>query len=182
MNILNVLDEQGTVIGQATREEIHLKGLLHAEVHVWFYTPNKEIIFQHRSKEVETYPDLLDATAGGHVEMGQTYLEAALMEMHEEVGVDVAPGQLRFIATTIDSSFDPVTQRRNHPRREVYALEFKGDLKDLKIEEGKSLGFEAWPLEKLLDLNEEEKKRFIPSSIDQKRLNIFKDIIYGAAA
>lgn len=178
MSILNVLDEQGNIVGQASREEIHQKGLLHAEVHVWFYTSAEEIIFQHRSKEVETYPDLLDATVGGHVEMGQTYLEAALMEIREEVGLEVTPEELKLIAVTLDDSFDPITQRKNHPRREVYAYQFKGDLSELKIEEGKSVGFEAWPIGKLLNLTEEEKERFIPSSVDEKRLNIFKKILY----
>lgn len=177
MSILNVLDEQGNIVGQASREEIHQKGLLHAEVHVWFYTPKKEIIFQHRSKEVETYPDLLDATVGGHVEVGQTYLDAALMEMREEVGIEAEPKQLTLMAITIDDSFDPATERRNHPRREVYAYKFLGSIADLKIEEGKSLGFETWPIEKLFNLTNEEKEGFIPSSIDEKRLKIFRDIV-----
>lgn len=179
MSILNLLDEQGNIVGQASREDIHQQGLLHGEVHVWFYTPKKEIIFQHRAEGVETYPGLLDATVGGHVEIGQTYLEAALMEMREEAGIEVVPQELKLIATTIDDSFDPVTNRRNHPRREVYAFEFNGNISALKIEEGKSVGFEVWPLEKLLSLTEDEKKRFIPSSIDEKRLAIFKKVIYG---
>ena len=59
---------------------MHKKGLLHPEIHVWFYTPDKEIIFQHRAKNKDTYPDLLDATVGGHVDIGEYVDKAALRE------------------------------------------------------------------------------------------------------
>ena len=65
---LNIVDENDQIIGEDTRENIHRKGLLHREIHVWFYTPKSEIVFQHRAKNKDTFPDLLDATVGGHVE------------------------------------------------------------------------------------------------------------------
>lgn len=43
-----------------------------------------------------------------------------------------------------------------------YAYIYKGDAKDLRIEPGKALGFEVWTLDKLLNLTDEEKTRFIP--------------------
>jgi len=62
---LNIVDEEGNIVGEETRENIHKNGLLHREIHVWLYTPNREIIFQHRAKDKDTYPDLLDASVGG---------------------------------------------------------------------------------------------------------------------
>ena len=70
---LNIVDDNDNIIGQKTREEIHQQGLLHQEIHVYFITPNKEIIFQHRAEDKDTYPDLLSATVGGHVDIGDTY-------------------------------------------------------------------------------------------------------------
>ena len=67
---LNIVGEQGKIISEETSESIHNKGLLHREIHIWFYAPESEIIFQHREKDKDTYPDLLDATVGGHVEIG----------------------------------------------------------------------------------------------------------------
>lgn len=43
--MLNIIDENGKIIGKDTRENIHQKGLLHREINVYFYTPNGEIIF-----------------------------------------------------------------------------------------------------------------------------------------
>lgn len=39
---LNIVDEAGEIIGFDTRENIHNQGLLHREIHVWFYTPKSD--------------------------------------------------------------------------------------------------------------------------------------------
>lgn len=174
--ILNVIDQEGNILREATRQEIHEKGLLHAEVHVWFYTPDGQMIFQHRAKDKDTWPDLLDATVGGHVEVGDTYEQTALKECEEETGTVIKPQDLIFLRTTVTSSLDEVTGMTNHPRRNVYAYCYKGDPMHLKIEEGKALGFETWPIDKLLNLSDEEANRFIPSILDETGIEIIKQI------
>src|SRR3989338_8272977 len=94
---LNTVDENGNIIGEETRENIHNQGLLHREIHVWFYTPKDAIIFQHREKDKDTYPDLLDATVGGHVEIDSNYENTALQEVAEETGIKAEKNNLAFI-------------------------------------------------------------------------------------
>ena len=60
--MLEVINENDNVVGFETRAKIHQDGLLHREIYIWFFTPNGEIIFQHRAKDKDTYPDKLDAT------------------------------------------------------------------------------------------------------------------------
>ena len=43
---LDIIDEQENIIDQISRDEVHTKGLLHREVHVWLYTLDNKIIFQ----------------------------------------------------------------------------------------------------------------------------------------
>jgi len=174
--ILNVIDEQGNILRQATRQEIHEQGLLHEEVHVWFYTSKGEIIFQHRAKDKDTYPDLLDATVGGHVEVGDSYEQTAVKEASEETGISIKPENLTFLQTTITKSYDQATGMTNHPHRSVYAYRYDGRVEDLKVEEGKALGFEAWPIEKLLNLSEQDAVRFIPSIFEEPGIEIIKQI------
>ena len=176
MRILNIINEKGDILGEATRQEIHEKGLLHAEVHVWFYTPGGQLIFQHRAKDKDTWPDLLDATVGGHVEVGDTYEQTALKEAEEETGAHIKPEDLIFLRTTITNSHDDVTGMTNHSRRTVYAYCYKGKIEDLKIEEGKALGFEEWPIDKLMNLSGEEAAKFIPSILDGTGIEIIKQI------
>ena len=82
--MLEVIDENDNTVGLETRAKIHQDGLLHREIHVWFVTPQGEIIFQHRAKDKDTYPDKLDATVGGHVEPKMSYEETAIKECKEE--------------------------------------------------------------------------------------------------
>ena len=173
---LNTVDESGKIIGEETREDIHNQGLLHQEIHVWFYTPKGEIIFQHREKDKDTYPDLLDATVGGHVEIGSDYENTALQELVEETGIKIEKKNLAFIQMVRSKTFDTATDKTNNVIRAIYAYRYEGKVEDLKVEKGKAIGFESWPLEKIFNISDEDKKHFIPSIFDEDNLNIFKKI------
>ncbi len=56
MGMLDIVDERGKVTGQDTRGNIHAKGLLHREIRVWFYTPNRKIIFSIAQKIKTPFP------------------------------------------------------------------------------------------------------------------------------
>jgi isopentenyldiphosphate isomerase len=159
---LSVINENDEIIGEESRKKIHQDGLLHREIHVYFITPNKELIFQHRAKDKDTYPDLLDATVGGHVEIGDSYDKTAIKEMEEETGIKVEVSDLMFMSKTRGHSEDKVTGTINNVIRQNYIYIFRGGINELKIEEGKSIGFESWPLEKVLNTNGDDSKRFIP--------------------
>jgi len=173
---LNIIDEASKVISEKTREEIHKKGLLHKEIHVWFYTPKGEIIFQHREKNKDTNPDLLDATVGGHVEIGEDYENATLKEIQEETGIQVTVDNLTLIQIVRNKAYDKITNKTNNVKRAVYAYRFDRKIESLKVEKGKAIGFEAWPLEKIFNITKQDKVRFIPSIFDEETLKIFKKI------
>lgn len=173
---LEVVDETGQPVRVADRSEIHRGGLLHREVHVWLYTPKSEIIFQHRAKDKDTYPDLLDATVGGHVEIGMGWEDSAVKELEEETGLNVSEDQLTFITEIRSKAHDPVTDMTNNALRRVYAHPYDGSITELKIEAGKSLGFEAWLIKDLFNMSKQDAKRFIPSMLAPGTLEIFRKI------
>lgn len=174
---LDVINDRDEVIGKETRSKIHREGLLHREIHVWFVTPQKEIIFQHRSPTKDTYPDLLDATVGGHVDLGMNYEDTAIKEIEEETGLRVSPHDLVLVRTRKDDTQDVLTNTTNRALQNVYAHIFKGKITDLAIEEGECQGFEAWSIEKLLNLNENDKKRFIPKRITSEFIDFYKELV-----
>jgi isopentenyldiphosphate isomerase len=173
---LNIVNDNDEIIGVEDRRKIHQEGLLHREINVWFYTPQKELIFQHRAKDKDTYPDLLDATVGGHVEIGDDYITTAVKEVEEETGLKINPEELIFLKKLKFKTFDAVTGRTNYAFNVRYAYLFKGDSQDLKIEEGKAVGFEVWPIDHILNATETEKKKFLPSVFAPEILEIFKDV------
>src|SRR3989344_1392046 len=166
---LELVDENDQVIGLESRKVVHQQGLLHRETHVWFMTPNREIIFQHRAKDKDTYPDKLDATVGGHVEPGMSYDETAIKESLEETGITLDPQKLKLIKKIHRKSFDEVTGLTNNAIRSQYAYLFYGKIDDLKAEVGKIIGFEAWKIDDLPNLSESDKARFISFYISKPR-------------
>lgn len=159
---LNIVDENDNIIGIEDRGAIHEKGLLHREVHVHFVTSNKEIIFQHRAKDKDTFPDLLDATVGGHVEISDNYEEAAIKETFEETGIKIDKSDLIAMDKIHTTSKDDLTGKINHAFQQEFIYYYRGKVGELKVEDGKGLGFEAWTIENLLNLTEVEKSKFIP--------------------
>jgi len=173
---LQVVNEQGAPIRVSTRDEIHEKGLLHREVHVWLYTPRGELIFQHRGPNKDTFPDLLDATAGGHVEMGMEWENSAIKKLRAETGVKATKKQLRFIDEIRSKTYDEDTKKTNNVLRRVYALIYNDEVASLSIGTGKALGFEAWPMAQLLEISKADAKKFIASIFDDWHLEIISKI------
>lgn len=172
--MLDIVNEQDEVIGQALRSEIHETGLLHREIHVWFVTPDKNVIFQKRDANKDTYPNLLDATAGGHVELGASYEETALAEVLEETGLEITASELHYIDKVKSKGFDDITGKTNHAYRQVYGYVFKGNANDLVIEGDAGAGFKAVSLKDIYDPTPELISEIIGGHIAADKQYIFK--------
>ncbi len=173
---LEVINEDDNVIGIEERGKIHQEGLLHREVHVWFYTPGGEIIFQHRGHNVETAIDKLDATAGGHVEIGNSYIKTVIKESREETGVEINPKNLSLALMFRKKLSDKSTGLSNNILRATFTYCYKGDVNDLVPEKGKSVGFELRTVDEILDTSEEDKKNYVSTVFTDNVLNIFQEI------
>ncbi|MCE9628703.1 MAG: NUDIX domain-containing protein [Candidatus Vogelbacteria bacterium] len=172
---LEIINENDEVIGLESRKVIHQKGLLHREIHIWFITPDRKIIFQHRAKDKDTYPDKLDATVGGHVDPGMTYDDTAIKEGREETGVTLDLAKLKLVRKIHKKTFDEDTGLTNNTIRSQYAYLFEGGISDLQIETGKAIGFEAWPIDSLSKLTEEDRSKFIPAILSKEFLDLFEE-------
>jgi isopentenyldiphosphate isomerase len=172
---LEIVNENDEVIGLESRKTIHQKGLLHREIHIWFMTPAREILFQHRAKDKDTYPDKLDATVGGHVEPGMSYEATALKEGEEETGIKLDLSKLKLVKKMRKESFDEATGLTNNTIRSQYVYLFDGSIDDLQVEDGKAIGFEAWKIDSLPTLSNEDKSRFIPMILSKEFLDLFDE-------
>jgi len=164
--LLDIVDDNDQVIGQALRSEAHKNKLLHREVNVWFVTPQKEIIFQKRSLLKENYPGLLTVTAGGHVSSGEDYQAAIIKEIFEETGFKVYASDLIFLGFKKFQSFDEITNSYNNSIRAFYGYIYNGEIEALKVEQDAGSGFEKMPLRNILNLPEVDRKRITPSLLD----------------
>jgi isopentenyldiphosphate isomerase len=90
----DVVDENDRVIGVARRGEIHRLGLRHRAVHIFWARTDGLICLQRRSFAKDSSPGLLSSSCAGHVDSGETYLQAAVRELGEELGVHVGATEL----------------------------------------------------------------------------------------
>lgn len=84
----------------ATKEDIFSKGLLHGASHVWIWRERQgklEVMLQRRAPGKRTWPDCLDISAAGHIDLGETPEVAALREAEEEIGLTIDPDKLFFL-------------------------------------------------------------------------------------
>ncbi len=91
--IIALVNEKDEVIGKATRKETHEKGALHREVFVIIQNRKNEILLQKRKDNL-----LWDSSSGGHFPHNQTYEEAAIREVFEELGVKIKKTDLEKVA------------------------------------------------------------------------------------
>jgi isopentenyldiphosphate isomerase len=95
---LEIWDPSGIPTGQtALKSEVHRQGWFHPTVHIWFYTPTGKVLLQKRGLEKDTFPGLWDVSVAGHVQAGETPMEAAIREVKEEIGLEITPAALDFL-------------------------------------------------------------------------------------
>lgn len=87
--MLIVVDEQDEIIEYLPRSVCHkFPYPIHREIFVVLRDSKGRVWLQKRSEKKEQYPGYWTVTASGHVSKGQSYLEAAIRELMEEVGVE----------------------------------------------------------------------------------------------
>lgn len=85
--ILEIVDEDNKVIGQAPRLDCYKKGLLHRAVNVFVYNSKGEVFLQKRSAKKFGFPLYWDLSCSEHVKPGESFKMAAKRGMQEELGI-----------------------------------------------------------------------------------------------
>ena len=96
--MLDLVNEQGDPLGRAVpRSEAHRLGLRHRTSHVWLVRRKNgvlEVLLQKRSDEKDSFPGCYDISSAGHIPSGQGFVDSALRELKEELGVTAQPQDL----------------------------------------------------------------------------------------
>ena len=87
--IFPLVDEEGTVVGSATRGECHSGSkLLHPVVHLHVFNSRGEVYLQRRPDWKDIQPGKWDTAVGGHIDYGENPCDALRREVREELGIE----------------------------------------------------------------------------------------------
>ncbi|MFJ8822167.1 NUDIX hydrolase [Streptomyces sp. NPDC102467] len=89
--ILDIVDAQDRVIGQAPRGEAYAGKLRHRCAFILVRDPQSNVFVHRRTLTKLAFPGLYDMFVGGVVGAGESYDAAALREAEEELGVSGLP-------------------------------------------------------------------------------------------
>lgn len=90
-----IVDEQGNILGKATRELCHGGSrLLHPVVHLHVFDPEGRLFLQKRPIWKDIQPGRWDTAVGGHIDYGEEVIHALHREASEELSLSDFDEQL----------------------------------------------------------------------------------------
>lgn len=85
---MDIVNEKNEIVGSTTKDEIYEKKIPHRIVHILVINPKtNQVYFQKRSETKSFLPGYYCTSAGGHVQSGESYQNAAKRELVEEIGI-----------------------------------------------------------------------------------------------
>lgn len=97
---IDIVTKNGEPTGKtALKSEAHKNGWYHNTIHLWLFTSEGKILLQQRSQKKVIYPLLWDVSVAGHIDAGETFINAVLRETKEEIGLLLEPNNLYHIGT-----------------------------------------------------------------------------------
>ena len=104
--LLPIVNADDEVIGLKKRCDIHSQGLLHRAVSILLVNTKGEIYLQQRSRLKDSYPLKWTTSASGHVDPGESYLQAAKRELQEELSLQAELDFLGKIPASVHTDYE----------------------------------------------------------------------------
>lgn len=83
-----VVDDHNHVIDRVPRSTMREQGLCHRATYVFVFNSSGQLYVQERTLNKDIYPGFFDPATGGVVAEGESYDEAAVRELKEELGIE----------------------------------------------------------------------------------------------
>jgi isopentenyldiphosphate isomerase len=147
--IVDTVDENDVVIGQATRQEAHDRGLLHRAVHVLAFDRTGKLILQKRAGDKEFNPNRWTSAVSGHVTAGDAYDAAAEREVAEELQLS-GPLNLNRVGRVRCDTANQQTRRACRTWTTVYTIHLAITPTDIQPQVSEVTKVDSFPLSQVL--------------------------------
>ena len=85
--LVEIVDRENNSLGAVTRAIMRQQNLIHRASYILVFNRQGELFIQKRTMTKDIYPGYWDMAAGGVVLAGESYMDSALRELQEELGV-----------------------------------------------------------------------------------------------
>lgn len=145
-----------------------------ASAHVWLWrsvSGRKEVLLQRRSASKKTWPGYYDISAAGHINFGETPLEAAQREAKEEVNLDIVADALKLIGVYRLYGKKWRDQRFIDELQWVYIYKLEND-QSISFADGEVEAVRWTSLDELWQMGEDEESLLVKHTPEYLRLVI----------
>ena len=167
MELLDVLDADGNPTGLVReRGLVHKRGDFHRTSHIWIARRRQDggfdLLLQKRSREKESFPGCYDTSSAGHVPAGSGFLESAVRELSEELGIACREDELSFLGFYEEQYSGTFFGKpfRNHELGAVYVYTEPVDEHGLSLQESEVEAVCWMDMETVLSETEKENPGF----------------------
>lgn len=183
MEYFDIVDEKGQPTGEIVeRGKAHAEGIMHRTSHVWLVREKNgtiEILVQKRCDTKDSFPGQYDISSAGHIPEGIDFVQSAIRELKEELGVDVAEDDLIFCGDRIVTWDEEFYGEPFHDRQysRVFALWCELDEEQFVLQEEEVSAVLWMDMDKLIEAVNENS---IPHCIFPEELIMVKNTIQKA--
>ena len=133
---LTVVDENDQAVRPLDRKTIHRQNLYHRAAHVFIFNRLGELFLQKRSHRKDNFPRRWDSSAAGHVDADEGYMDCAIREVGEEVGLNCSLSKIGAV---------PASERTGNEFIEIFRANSNAPL-SLNVHEIETVGFFSLPM------------------------------------
>ena len=177
--MIDIYDSEMNLLGVAMKSQAHKEGLWHKVFHCWIISEDGNVWLQLRGSDKNLYPNLLDVSCGGHIQVGETVKNGGLLEMEEKLGLCLKEHDLIKLFTHKIIIDNPIINREFCA---TYLYQTQAKIHDLKIHPEDIDGIFEADIQDLTDLFFDETKDIFVKGIkrtsngyEQQMINITKD-------